>query len=82
MAKRRKAPPPASDEAMTGILAPSRLMTDIDAPSATTANGKNPWPWIMLERAEAGDSVAPEWQEAIAEASRRKDGKTRLPEIW
>ena len=60
-----------------------RLLTDPEAPCATTASGRNPWPAIWSERLQAGEPLLPE-QETAARAWLAGE---RLPapevrEIW
>lgn len=37
-----------------------------DLPFPTTKDGKNPWPRIWKERADAGETIPPEWRAAVA----------------
>ena len=63
MPRKRK---PWSTPAVDWPLPPrAALMTDPDMPCSTTADGRNPWPRIMAERAAAGEILPPWWQAAV-----------------
>ena len=80
MSKRRPAVDHSQDVVRSFAEARPRgpLMTDPDMPCCTTKDGRNPWPAIWFERAQEGEGVPHEWQDAVEAERVRRGGKPAI----